>query len=115
MRKTASNASLKKHGSTHKIKKPEDITSDGCPLLLTASDTCANIYAEQLSAPNNLSAKTSTPHKSIEAALTPVAFSPPPATQATQAMDAPATTKTAVKPTKWKAEDVAVAYIQKLG
>lgn len=98
LNKTASNDDLRKHGSTN------DVTSDGNPALITVSDT--NVFHEQLTAP----ARSSTPLK------TPAAQSPTPTADRQIGEPVPVAPTPALSeaPVKWKAEDVAVAYIGKL-
>ncbi|EGT41080.1 hypothetical protein CAEBREN_04195 [Caenorhabditis brenneri] len=116
---TTSNASLRGHDSRHKIKKHDETASDGSPFLptITVSDTCVNVFTEQASAPTRAMTAKLPPN---ERALTPVAASPPPTAAPIMApvlvqppppLPLPVTTVTTLK---WKAEDVAISYIEKL-
>ncbi|ULU12771.1 hypothetical protein L3Y34_015782 [Caenorhabditis briggsae] len=114
---SSSNVSLRGFDSRHRIKKVPEVSSDGNPFLpnITVSDTCVNFFTEQPSTPTK--AVTVRPEK----ALTPMAASPTPTAAPIVEpvlVQPPPTplipTQTVVTNVKWKAEDVALGYIEKL-
>ncbi|KAF1770899.1 hypothetical protein GCK72_002723 [Caenorhabditis remanei] len=114
LNKTASNASLRSFDSKHKLKKHssnDDVTTDGTPFLptITVSDSAVNQFSEAPSAPTKFT--------TTARALTPMGHSPTPTAvpiMMPPVLTTPPTVQTVAAPVKWKAEDVALGYIEKM-
>ncbi|KAF1771054.1 hypothetical protein GCK72_002879 [Caenorhabditis remanei] len=103
------------NGSLRKLKKQistDDVSTDGTPFLptITVSDTAVNLFSEAPSAPTKLTATAKV--------MTPTAMSPTPTAVPIMApppvLVTPPTVQTVTTPVKWKAEDVALGYIEKM-